>query len=85
MRKPYVICYYMFICYYIISTNVTNTVAKKPAITVSINYNNKNVVYKIDYFFLALLLIILVLFIIIFICYYYPIGSKQKDIGTLAI
>ena len=69
----------------IISTNVTNTTAKNTASTMSINHDNKNVGYKMDYILLALFLVITVLVIIIFICHYYPIRSKQKHADTLAI
>ena len=55
-----------------VRTNVTNTVAKKVTGTMSINFHNKKVRYKMDRFILhKFLLVTILLFIITTICYHY--------------
>ena len=80
-----IVCYEIIYVMDIASTNVTSTIVKNAASTVSINHSNKNVEYKMEYTLLALSLVIILLFIIIFISHYCAIRSKLKHVGTLAV
>ena len=63
----------------------TNTVSTNVMSAVSINSDNKKVIYKIDcYICHTVLLVVILLFMITVISYYYTKHrSKQKRIGAL--
>ena len=69
-----------------LSTNMTNTISTYSiASTVSIDFHDKKVRYKMDCFiFHTVLLVIILLFRIAIICYHYAKHRlKQKHIGAL--
>ena len=66
-----------------VSTNVTNSILENVTSTVTINFDNKNVSYKMD-FLHTFLLVTLLLFMMTIIYYHYAKHrSKQKNIGAL--
>ena len=68
-------------------TNMTKTLSINAVITVSINFDNKEVIYKVDcYIMHTILLVIILLFITAIICYHCTkYRSKQKRTGALTI
>ena len=68
-----------------VSANLMSTVSTNIVSNASVNFHNKKVRYKMDFYILhTILLVLLLLFIITIICYHYAKHrSKQKNIGTL--
>ena len=69
----------------IVSTNVTNAIPTSVTSTVSINYDDKKVRYKMDcYILCTVLLMIILLFIIAITCdHYTKHRSKLKNVNVL--